>query len=235
MVKRILVAALAAALMLSAAACIQLVPAPAAAGTPAPELTASPEPTPTPEPTPVLQTEAPTPTPAAIEALGGDEGTIAKLSTQLVNTPVADFTLQDQNGNTWTLSDLKGKIVLLNFWATWCGPCVGEMPEFQKLYDRFGTDGPVIVLSVASTTLEGLDAQASKDQAYAFVNSQKYSYPILFDTDGTVWGKYIQSYVPVNYILDTQGNLRLLFAGAFSSETELYSALEAVRKADSGK
>ena len=167
--------------------------------------------------------------------LGGDETLIKKFSSQIKLTTATDFTLEDQNGNRWSLSDLKGKIVLLNFWATWCGPCQAEMPEFQKLYDRFGTEGQVIVLSIASTTLENQDEQMTKDVVLKYIYSQEYTYPILFDNDGMVWQAYKQDYIPANYFIDTHGDIQLLYVNAFENESVLYSALEAVRRADSGQ
>lgn len=174
--------------------------------------------------------------PAAAEQLSQDEDLIASYAKQLLNKQEVDFTLTDLNGKQWKLSDLKGKIVLLNFWATWCGPCQMEMPDFQSLYGRFGADGSVIVIAVSSAALEqGQTVEESKDTVSQFVKKQNFTFPVLFDADGKVWGSYQQQGIPANYIIDTQGNVRLLQAGAFQDESHLYAALEAVRRAESGK
>lgn len=179
--------------------------------------------------------KAPAATGAAGGSLSSDEKTIESYTKKLKSVPEVDFTLSDLNGRQWKLSSLKGKVVLLNFWATWCGPCQMEMPGFQKMFERFGENSDVIVLAVASTSLEGQSAQASKDSVSKFIKDQKFTFPVLFDEDGSVWGKYQQEGIPANYIIDKQGNVRMLVSGAFSSEDTMYAALEAVRRADSGK
>jgi cytochrome c-type biogenesis protein len=165
----------------------------------------------------------------------GDDDAVKGYADHLQNVPSVDFTLTDLNGREWKLSDLKGKTVLLNFWATWCGPCQNEMPEFQKLYERSGGDGPVVVLAVASAALEGGGAEAAKEAVSGFIDKQGFTFPVLFDADGSVWSVYQQEGIPANYILDADGNVRLLVSGAFRGGEELYAALEAVRRAESGK
>lgn len=164
------------------------------------------------------------------EALSTDEAKIAAYTGKLMNKPAADFTLTDLDGKTWKLSDLKGKVVLLNFWATWCGPCQGEMPGFQTLQNLNRED--VVILAVASTATEGLEEKESLQTVTQFIRQQKYTFPVPFDTDGSVWGAYQQQGIPANYILDKQGNVRLLHVGAFSNDEDMMAALEAVRRLD---
>jgi cytochrome c-type biogenesis protein len=157
---------------------------------------------------------------------------IGKFTSQLQSAPSSDFSLKDLNGKEWKLSDLKGKVVLLNFWATWCGPCQREMPGFQKLYERFGEDGEVLVLTVASVATENMGEKESRDTVKQFITGQKYTFPVLFDADGSVWKAYQQEGIPANYILDKQGNIKLLITGAFPNEETMVAALEAVRRQD---
>jgi cytochrome c-type biogenesis protein len=175
------------------------------------------------------------PAPAPSGSLSVNEDLVSRYSSAMKSAPSQDFTLTDLNGKQWKLSDLKGKIVLLNFWATWCGPCQSEMPEFQKIYERYGDGGDVVVLAVASASLERQSTDAAKASVSDFVKNQGFTFPVLFDADGSVWGVYQQEGIPANYIIDKQGNIRLLIAGAFRDEDSIYAALEAVRRADSGK
>ncbi len=161
-----------------------------------------------------------------------NESKIAQYTASIGDVASTDFTLTDLDGKSWTLSDLKGKIVLLNFWATWCGPCQNEMPHFEALWQQWKDSDDVVVLAVASATLEGADAATARQTVTDFVTAQGFTFPVLFDEDGTVWNAYQQQGIPANYIVDRQGNLRLLVSGAFSEEGELYAALEAVNRAD---
>lgn len=164
-----------------------------------------------------------------------DETSIKNFEGMLQSQPSADFTLKGLDGKDYKLSDFKGKIVLLNFWATWCPPCQGEMPEFQKLYQRLDADSPVAILAVAGSTLEGDSPDKAKKTVSDFIGKNKFTFPVLYDEDGAVWNVYQQQGIPANYIIDGEGNVRLLISGAFRNEAQLYAALEAVRRAKSGQ
>lgn len=97
--------------------------------------------------------------------------------------PASDFTLRDVDGNAVTLSSLKGKVVLLSFWATWCGPCKEEMPHLQQLYTEFKDKG-FVVLSISS------DDARTASRVKPFILSKGFTFPVLLDKDSSVTGVY---------------------------------------------
>jgi peroxiredoxin len=108
-----------------------------------------------------------------------------------------DFTLKDISGQSWTLSSLKGKIVVVNFWATWCPPCRKEMPDLQALYAKYKEAG-LVVLAISDEK----DAVV-KD----FIAKSGYSYPILLDSKKKVGAAYSIEGIPHTFIYDRTGKL----------------------------
>lgn len=109
----------------------------------------------------------------------------------------ADFTLTDIEGKTWTRSALKGKVVLVNFWATWCPPCRKEMPDLQALYERFKDQG-LVILAISDepdTTVK------------PFIADHKITYPILLDPGRKVNTLYEIQGIPNSFIYDRSGRL----------------------------
>ena len=127
------------------------------------------------------------------------------------------FTLKDQYGKKHTLNDYKGKIIFLNFWATWCPPCRAEMPDIQKLYERSPREGKdsVILLGVAAPKLG-----SEKDEAgiKAFMEKNGYSYPVLMDKGGKLFEAYGIRAIPTTYLIDRRGNVIGRVQGALSAE-----------------
>ncbi|SFE53682.1 cytochrome c biogenesis protein CcdA [Succiniclasticum ruminis] len=136
-----------------------------------------------------------------------DENTVAAIP----------FTLKDQYGKTHTLADYKGKIIFLNFWATWCPPCRAEMPDIQKLYERSPRDGrdAVIVLGVAAPKL---GSEKDEDGIKAFMDKNGYSYPVLMDEGGKLFEAYGIRAIPTTYLIDRRGNVIGRVQGALSAE-----------------
>lgn len=131
--------------------------------------------------------------------------------------PAIDFTLKDQFGNEHTLSDYKGKTVFLNFWATWCGPCRSEMPDIQKLYETYETEGDnaVIILGVAAP---GLDQEKDEAGIKAFLDENGYTYPTLMDTTGDLFSEYGISSFPTTFMIDREGNVFGYVSGALNED-----------------
>lgn len=107
-----------------------------------------------------------------------------------------DFVLKDLNGADVSLSSFLGKVVFLNFWATWCGPCRAEMPSMQNLYESLGNDEFEIV---------AVNLQEGEDVVRDFVDQFGYTYPILLDSDGMIGGMYGARSIPTTYIVDKNG------------------------------
>lgn len=120
-----------------------------------------------------------------------------------------DFKLMDLNGKNVSLSDFKGKKVLLNFWATWCPPCRAEMPDIEKLYQE-NKDSDLVILGVNL----GEDTQTVK----SFIDKNKYNFNILLDSDQAVAIKYNIVSIPTSFFIDKEGNIVYKKVGAMSIE-----------------
>lgn len=126
---------------------------------------------------------------------------------QMTPAPLADLSLPDQFGNTHTLSDYRGKVIFLNFWATWCGPCRNEMPDIQKLYDEYlaqGEKGEVVILGIAGP---GIGQEGSAEDIADFMEENGYTYPVLMDAGGEMFTQYGISAFPTTFMIDKEGNV----------------------------
>jgi peroxiredoxin len=117
-----------------------------------------------------------------------------------VGLPAPDFELKDPDGRLWRLSDMKGAVVFVNFWATWCAPCIEEMPSIQKLYEKTKDNPEFRLLTVLF--------RDDPKNAYLFMTEKKYTFPLLIDPDGSVARSYGLTGVPETYIIDKKGALR---------------------------
>ena len=126
------------------------------------------------------------------------------LSVAKVGSPAPDFELQDTNGKTWKLSDLKGQVIFINFWATWCPPCREEMPSMQELYEAMPSDSfkMLTILSNDDPTL-----------AVNFIAKVGATFPILLDPLSKTSSAYGLTGVPETYVVDKQGILRQKYLG----------------------
>jgi cytochrome c biogenesis protein CcmG/thiol:disulfide interchange protein DsbE len=117
-----------------------------------------------------------------------------------------DFALQNTQGQIIRLSDLRGKPVLINLWASWCPPCQAEMPAMQKTYEIYAGQG-FTILAVNTTY------QDEKTAALAFVTQRGLTFPILFDLDGSVSRTYQVHSMPTSFFIDRQGVIRRVVIG----------------------
>ena len=125
----------------------------------------------------------------------------------LTPAPLSDLELTDQFGNIHTLADYGGKVIFLNFWATWCGPCRNEMPDIQKLYEEYSAQGEgaeVVILGVAGP---GIGQEGSADEIASFMEENGYTYPVLMDESGEMFSQYGISAFPTTFMIDKDGNV----------------------------
>lgn len=122
---------------------------------------------------------------------------MAKLQSDDETRQQADFTLTDLSGKSWALKDLKGKVVLLNFWATWCPPCRKEMPDLEALYQRFAPQGLVIL---------GIDDEDAPT-VQPFIAQHGITYPVLLDPGRKVNTLFQIDGIPKTFVYDRDGKL----------------------------
>ena len=130
------------------------------------------------------------------------------------STSALDFALSDQYGNTHTLDQYKGKIIFLNFWATWCGPCRSEMPDIQELYEAYGQE-EVVILGVAAPEL---GQEGTEEEIAAFLEENGYTYPVLMDRDWELFDGYRISAFPTTFMIDAEGKVYGYVSGQLSRD-----------------
>ena len=130
-----------------------------------------------------------------------------------------DFTLTARDGQTITLSDLRGSPVLVNVWASWCGPCRAEMPAMQRLYERYQGQG-FVILAVNATN------QDSQANALAFAQELGLTFPILWDTHGDVTKLYQVNAMPSSFFIDETGIIQEVVIGGPMAEALLITRVE---------
>lgn len=132
------------------------------------------------------------------------ETTIA--TTQATQPPAQenmapDFTMEDAQGKSVKLSDFRGKPVVLNFWATWCGPCKAEMPELEKAYQEYGDRVQFVMVDLVDGWTE------TKEAGLAHITESGYTFPVFFDVDAGGAAAYRISAIPLTCFIDAQGVL----------------------------
>ena len=151
-------------------------------------------------------------------------GTQATGETKPEANPAPDFTVYDAGGNEVKLSDYFGKPIVLNFWASWCGPCKMEMPDFHEKYLELGDE--VQFLMVNMTT-----GRETQETAESFIAEQGYTFPVLFDLDSAAAAAYGAYSLPTTIFIDAEGNGIARATGAIDAET-LQKGIDMITKAE---
>jgi peroxiredoxin len=141
---------------------------------------------------------------AAALAIGVLHAGLAGATAPAPNVVAPDFTLRGADGRTLHLQQLRGQVVLVNFWATWCGPCREEMPRLQALYDKYRASG---------FTLLGVNVDEDPRNALGIAQKLKVSFPVLLDTDKAVSRQYDMGSMPATVLIDRDGRVRFLHRG----------------------
>ena len=133
------------------------------------------------------------------------------------------FTLRNLKGNLEGLDDHSGKVIIVNFWATWCAPCLKEMPIFETLYRRYRSKG----LTLLAISLD----KESSSKVQEFVDKYKLTFPVLLDTEGVAEKLYPSFTIPFTYVIDKQGRVAARVDGAKDWESsETFEAVEHLLK-----
>ena len=133
-----------------------------------------------------------------------------------------DFTMTDKDGNEVKLSNFAGKPIVLNFWASWCGPCQMEMPDFEEMYKTYGEEVQFVMVNMTD------GSQETVESATQFITEKGYTFPVYYDTK--MEGAYYYSVysLPTTYFIDTEGHVSASNKGMISGEN-LQKGIEAIR------
>jgi thiol-disulfide isomerase/thioredoxin len=140
-----------------------------------------------------------------------------ELKTGMLSTPAPEFALKTPDGKTVALKDLRGKVVLIDYWATWCGPCKMSFPFLQKAYDKYRKDPRVAIFAV--NTWEQEKGVARETTVKKFLADNKYTFPVLYDDNSVE--KYGVEGIPTKFMIDQKGIIRFKSIGFDGGEKML--------------
>ena len=141
-------------------------------------------------------------------------------SNKKEDVKMPNIVLYDQYGKKHNIEEYKGKVVVINFWATWCGYCVQEMPEFEKVYKEFGSNKKdVIILGVAGPKSKENqnNVDVEKDKVISFLKKKNITYPSLMDETGKSFDDYKVRALPMTYVINKDGYLEGFVSGAITA------------------
>lgn len=149
---------------------------------------------------------------------------IEKLKEEMISRPAPQFSLTDLSGNVVSLSDFKGKTVMIDFWATWCGPCIASFPGLQQTVNKYSDDNNVKFLFINSWER----VENKKQNAADFMNKNKYTFHVLMDEDNKVITDFKVSGIPTKFIIDKDQNIRFISIGYEGTPEGLVEELSAM-------
>jgi len=129
--------------------------------------------------------------------------------------PAPDFTVIDSSANEVKLSQMEGRPVVVNFWASWCPPCKNELPYFEKAYKKYGDDISFMMVNMTDGQQETLE------KAKAHIEQNRYTFPVYFDTEYSAATAYRVESLPTTYFVDADGNIVIYARGMLN-----YKSLE---------
>ena len=139
-------------------------------------------------------------------------------SIELSENTAPDFVVYNDNADAVKLSDFFGKPIVLNFWASWCGPCKSEMPAFQQAYEDLGGQVQFLMVNVGELV----------DEATNFLSTTGYTFPVLFDVNGAAAYAYQISAIPATFFINAQGEIVNSHVGAMS-QSDLLEAIAEIQ------
>lgn len=151
----------------------------------------------------------------------------SSVSESKVYNIVQDFELYDRNGNAVKLHSKLGKPVIINVWATWCGPCRTEMPDIQKLYEKYSNDIEFVMLNATTTRNE------SVEKVEQYIQQNGYTFPVYYDTNGAGQNALNIWAFPTTYVLSSKGEI--LFNAARMMDIDTFTSLVEMALAHEGK
>ena len=152
---------------------------------------------------------------AETEAEAGSEDAAAEAEK------APDFEAELADGTTLTLSEEEGKVILLNFWATWCNPCVEEMPALQHLYDDY---------NASEVQILAIDCAETKGEVDGFISDNGYTFPFAYDENGAIGELYPTNGIPYTVIIDQEGNIAETFIGSEGADAQYEKYKAAIDK-----